>query len=56
VLGEIGEVLNGVVPGRTSDQDITVYKSLGNAVQDLAAAHVVYGNAAKEGVGSRVPF
>jgi ornithine cyclodeaminase/alanine dehydrogenase-like protein (mu-crystallin family) len=56
VLGEIGEVLTGGVPGRTSDQDITVYKSLGNAVQDLAAAHVAYENAGKEGMGTRVPF
>jgi ornithine cyclodeaminase/alanine dehydrogenase-like protein (mu-crystallin family) len=56
VLGEIGEVLSGSVPGRISDQDITVYKSLGNAVQDLAAAHVVYDRAAKEGIGTRVTF
>jgi ornithine cyclodeaminase/alanine dehydrogenase-like protein (mu-crystallin family) len=56
VLGEIGEVLNGGAAGRTSDQDITVYKSLGIAVQDLAAAHVIYDRAGKEGIGTRVPF
>lgn len=38
VLGEIGEVLAGTLPGRTDDQQITVYKSLGSIVQDLAAA------------------
>ncbi|HVH34317.1 MAG TPA: hypothetical protein VM847_09440 [Tahibacter sp.] len=38
VLGEIGEVLAGTLPGRTDDQEITVYKSLGSIVQDLAAA------------------
>jgi ornithine cyclodeaminase/alanine dehydrogenase-like protein (mu-crystallin family) len=53
VLGEIGEVLNGGVVGRTSDQDITVYKSLGVAVQDLAAAHVVYDRAIRDGIGQR---
>jgi ornithine cyclodeaminase len=41
IVAEIGEVLLGRVPGRTSDGEITLYKSLGNIVQDLAAvAHV----------------
>jgi alanine dehydrogenase len=56
VLGEIGEVLGGGVVGRTSDSDITVYKSLGVAVQDLAAAHVVYDRALRFHYGTRVPF
>jgi ornithine cyclodeaminase/alanine dehydrogenase-like protein (mu-crystallin family) len=38
VLGEIGEVLLGRVAGRSTDSDITVYKSLGISAQDLAAA------------------
>src|SRR6202008_679944 len=38
VLGEIGDVLNGKVTGRADDADVTVYKSLGIAAQDLAAA------------------
>lgn len=42
ILAEIGEVLLGRVPGRTSDEDITLYKSLGHAVQDLAAAAHLY--------------
>ena len=53
VLGEIGEVLNGGVVGRKSEDDITVYKSLGIAVQDLAAAHVVYDRAIRDGIGQR---
>jgi ornithine cyclodeaminase/alanine dehydrogenase-like protein (mu-crystallin family) len=56
VLGEIGEVLGGSVVGRTSDNDITVYKSLGVAVQDLAAARVIYDRASQGGIGTRVPF
>jgi ornithine cyclodeaminase len=42
IVAEIGEVLLGRVPGRRSAQDITVYKSLGHAVQDLAAAAHLY--------------
>ena len=56
VLGEIGEVLSGKVVGRASPADITVYKSLGVAVQDLAAAHVIYERAVRDGIGTRVPF
>ncbi|WP_440959213.1 ornithine cyclodeaminase family protein [Oceanicaulis sp. LC35] len=39
---EIGQVLAGEQPGRQSDQDITVYKSLGHAVQDLSAVAWLY--------------
>lgn len=56
VLGEIGDVLNGRVSGRTTEGDITVYKSLGFAAQDLAAAHVVSTRAARDGIGIRVSF
>lgn len=38
VLGEIGAVMAGTLPGRLSSTDITAYKSLGSIVQDLAAA------------------
>lgn len=38
IVGEIGEVLGGAVPGRRSADDVTVYKSLGHVAQDLAAA------------------
>jgi len=42
VLGEIGEVMAGTLPGRRSASDVTIYKSLGSIVQDLAAArHIV---------------
>ena len=51
IRGEIGEVLNGVVPGRTDEFEITVYKSLGIAAQDLVTAHEVYLRAKAAGVG-----
>jgi len=38
LLGEIGEVFAGTLPGRTGPGDVTIYKSLGSIVQDLAAA------------------
>jgi ornithine cyclodeaminase/alanine dehydrogenase-like protein (mu-crystallin family) len=56
VLGEIGEVLNGKVIGRVSSDDITVYKSLGVAAQDMAAARVIYDRAVRDSIGMRVPF
>jgi ornithine cyclodeaminase len=42
IVAEIGEVLLGRVPGRRSADEITVYKSLGHAVQDLAAAAHIF--------------
>lgn len=41
ILGEIGEVLAGTTPGRLTAEDITLYKSLGNIVQDLACAAIL---------------
>jgi len=43
VVGEIGEVLAGRIPGREDDGQITIYKSLGHVVQDLAAAAYLQG-------------
>jgi len=45
LLGEIGEVMAGSLSGRTSDADVTLYKSLGSIVQDIAAADYVVGKA-----------
>ena len=41
VAVELGEVLSGSHPGRTSPEEITVYKSMGHAVEDAAAAAIV---------------
>jgi ornithine cyclodeaminase/alanine dehydrogenase-like protein (mu-crystallin family) len=48
---ELGEVLAGARPGRTSAQEITVYKSTGHAVEDVVAARLVYDRAVASGVG-----
>jgi ornithine cyclodeaminase/alanine dehydrogenase-like protein (mu-crystallin family) len=45
IVGEIGQVLAGTVEGRRSAEEITVYKSLGHVVQDLASAWVLYSQA-----------
>jgi ornithine cyclodeaminase len=52
LLGEIGDVLSGTVPGRVADDDVTVYKSLGVAAQDLVSALVVYRHALERGLGT----
>lgn len=51
LLGEIGDVFLGRVPGRVSPSNITVYESLGIAVEDLAAAHAIHRRAVNLGEG-----
>ncbi len=54
VVGEIGALVAGALPGRTDGSEVTVYKSLGVAVQDLYAANEAYRQALAMGVGCRV--
>jgi ornithine cyclodeaminase/alanine dehydrogenase-like protein (mu-crystallin family) len=56
ILGEIGEVANGSKVGRRSPLDVTLYKSLGIAPQDLAAAHYVLEKARAAGIGQVIDF
>jgi ornithine cyclodeaminase/alanine dehydrogenase-like protein (mu-crystallin family) len=56
IRAELGEVLTGRAPGRVSADEITIFKSLGLAVEDLAAAACVYQNAAAAGTGNWVDF
>jgi alanine dehydrogenase len=51
---ELGEILAGKREGRTSPEQITVYKSMGHAVEDAAAAGLVYRRALEDGVGTEV--
>jgi alanine dehydrogenase len=51
IAGELGEVASGDRAGRTSDTEITIFKSLGMAVEDVAAAHLAYTKAAERGLG-----
>lgn len=51
LLGEIGEVVLGSVPGRTGLGDITIYKSLGHIVQDIASGYHVYQTVCRRSAG-----
>jgi len=53
---EVGEVLLGSAPGRVSDRQITLYKSVGMAAMDAVAARLIYGTAVREGLGTQVRF
>lgn len=54
IVGELGDLLLGRIPGRRSPEEISVFKSLGLAVEDVAAAQWVYTKAIAERVGTRV--
>jgi len=56
VLGEIGEVMAGDKLGRISPADVTIYKSLGAIVQDLASGWFVYQRAVERGMGTIASF
>ena len=51
IVGELGELVTGAVPGRTSPEEVTVFRSMGIAVEDLAAAQTIHRRAIERGVG-----
>ncbi|HEU4994833.1 MAG TPA: ornithine cyclodeaminase family protein [Gemmatimonadaceae bacterium] len=55
IAAELGELLVGAA-GRRSDDDITLFKSLGLAIEDLASAHFLYDRARREKSGTWVEF
>ena len=54
IAGELGELLAGGVAGRETDTAVTLFKSLGMAVEDVAAAHLAYSRARASGRGQQV--
>lgn len=56
IRAELGQILTGAAKGRTSDDEITLFKSLGLAVEDLASAAFLYGEARRLGRGTWVEF
>ncbi|MBW1723452.1 MAG: ornithine cyclodeaminase family protein [Deltaproteobacteria bacterium] len=52
IQGEIGEILEGKIQGRRTDEEITLFESLGLAVEDLAAARYIYVQAMEKGAGT----
>jgi ornithine cyclodeaminase len=56
IRAELGEILTGAAPGRTSHDEITLFKSLGLAIEDLASAAYLYETAQREGIGTWIDF
>jgi alanine dehydrogenase len=54
VRGELGELVLGRVPGRGADADVTIFKSLGMAVEDVVAADLVFRRASESGAGTEL--
>ena len=52
IQAELGDLLLGRHPGRGSDREITLFKSLGLAVEDLASARLIYDNAVRDRRGT----
>ena len=56
IKAELGDVLAGMHPGREHEDELTVFESLGIAVEDLASAELVVRRAREQGVGTEVDF
>ncbi len=56
VHGSLGDVVTGRIPGRENPQEITLFKSVGLAIQDISAAFHVYNKAREKGVGTEFNF
>jgi alanine dehydrogenase len=54
IYAEIGEIAAGKKPGRERDDEITFFKSVGNAVQDASVARAIYDAAVRESLGTEV--
>lgn len=53
---ELSQVVAGQVPGRATGPGISIFKSVGLALEDVAVAAVVYDRARAEGLGTKLPF
>jgi len=56
VHGSLGDVISGKIPGRENDKEITLFKSVGLAIQDISAAYNVYQKALEKNVGLEFKF
>ncbi len=54
VRGELGEVLADKVDGRRDDHELTIFRSLGLAIEDLAAGQLAVARARAKGIGTEV--
>ena len=56
VVGSVGDVIVGKIPGRSSPSEITLFKSLGMAVEDLVSAEFVLAEATRRGIGQPIEW
>ena len=56
IAGELGELAAGSITGRRTASEVTLFKSLGMAVEDVAAAHLAYQRATERGLGRGIPW
>jgi ornithine cyclodeaminase/alanine dehydrogenase-like protein (mu-crystallin family) len=56
IKAELGEVLAGMHPGRTDEDELTIFESMGIAVEDLAAVDLLVRRAREQGAGTEVDF
>ncbi len=56
IYAEIGAIVAGLKPGRENQNEITYFKSVGNAAQDAAVAHAIYQRASRENLGVEIDF
>ncbi|ELY81503.1 ornithine cyclodeaminase family protein [Natrinema pallidum] len=56
VHAELGEVVAGTEPGRTSDDELTVFDSGGTGIETVAAAYLLYERASEQGLGQTIEF
>jgi ornithine cyclodeaminase/alanine dehydrogenase-like protein (mu-crystallin family) len=54
IAGELGEVVLGRVDGRTGEEEVTIFKSLGMAVEDVVSADLVFRRAIETGAGTEL--
>lgn len=56
LAGELCDVITGKIKGRTSNSDLTVFKSVGIALEDIAVARAAYDSAIKKKIGTEIEF
>lgn len=56
IAADLGEVVAGAHPGRTSDEEVTVFDSGGTGIETVAAAHLLYERASEAGIGETIDF
>jgi ornithine cyclodeaminase/alanine dehydrogenase-like protein (mu-crystallin family) len=56
IHAELGEIISGSKSSRMNEEEVTIFKSVGNAIQDLYSAHAIYNLARKQGMGIQLPL